>query len=447
MGPRDARVSLPRPQRTVVALFDDARARQLRRALRAKRRARHRRVRVVLRPVHRRLRRFHILLGDEVVDRLHGRGGDEASAAALVVFSGRVAPRFTDCIRIGHVLALLPRHPEIGTSRRAAPHRAHAPARTHPTTVASSRCSTARGAFDDSADMLDRSQCVLPVDEPGHNDEMHEMAREGFRCKLHLRRRVAYIEVPKCASTTVSNLLRARGAVEVLVGHPLYALCHELRVNETAPGWFRFTFVRDPLHRLFSTFVRARAPSALAKNVLHALAHTPQRAPNKNAGTMTSRRLRRPRSSPSESAPTRRASSRRCADSTTAPTCRIITTTISSRSSRRPRAVATRAARATAARAPHGELAARSNSSASTLSATSRPSARTGPWSSAVCASLEAQGGCARARATARRAGTRVPKRTPPRAERCPTFERTATTSRPPLSSTRRRSPRSSAAT
>ena len=107
MGPRDARVSLPRPQRTVVALFDDARARQLRRALRAKRRARHRRVRVVLRPVHRRLRRFHILLGDEVVDRLHGRGGDEASAAALVVFSGRVAPRFTDCIRIGHVLALL----------------------------------------------------------------------------------------------------------------------------------------------------------------------------------------------------------------------------------------------------------------------------------------------------------------------------------------------------
>ena len=35
--------------------------------------------------------------------------------------------------------------------------------------------------------MLDRAQCVLPIDEPGHNDEMHEMAREGFRCKLHLR--------------------------------------------------------------------------------------------------------------------------------------------------------------------------------------------------------------------------------------------------------------------
>ena len=112
--------------------------------------------------------------------------------------------------------------------------------------------------------MLDRSQCVLPVDEPGHNDEMHEMAREGFRCKLHLRRRVAYIEVPKCASTTVSNLLRARGAVEVLVGHPLYALCHELRVNETAPGWFRFTFVRDPLHRLFSTYYDITPPSPTA---------------------------------------------------------------------------------------------------------------------------------------------------------------------------------------
>lgn len=97
------------------------------------------------------------------------------------------------------------------------------------------------------------SNCVLNTSSSGHEVSQAKIAQNGFRCHISFEFHLAYIEVPKAASTTISSLMRALGGVGAFKGHRLHHVCMELRRNDTSP-FYRFSFVRDPLARLISTY-------------------------------------------------------------------------------------------------------------------------------------------------------------------------------------------------